>query len=381
MRAYAVIDIGGTAIKYGCATEEGQFLEKASRPTRAGAVSIPDVVLAIVKDMAARHELAGIAIDTAGIVRPGEDGEIVFAGETTFPGYSGTKLGRIVRETMQLPVLVENDVNAAALGEVWRGAARGASSAFMITVGTNLGGCFVQQGRIWHGASFSAGEIGYLRLHNEKRILEDVASTRAMIREAAFSHNMSPSELTGETVFDWAREGDEEALAAIQGLADNLGEGLAAVCCLLNPEVIVLGGGVMAQSEVLGPLLERRLEQLVMPAMRVKTRLAFAVLGNDAGMLGALYALLQQEHVEVKIGNDREQEKPSATACGWLFCCLVDQWNRIMTRPPTAGMPTMKTRSRGSGARCVIFAPNQAPIMRPASVWMKIGKSSRPLKR
>ena len=144
MRAYAVIDIGGTAIKYGCATEEGQFLEKASRPTRAGAVSIPDVVLAIVKDMAARHELAGIAIDTAGIVRPGEDGEIVFAGETTFPGYSGTKLGRIVRETMQLPVLVENDVNAAALGEVWRGAARGASSAFMITVGTNLGGCFVQ---------------------------------------------------------------------------------------------------------------------------------------------------------------------------------------------------------------------------------------------
>ena len=158
MRAYAVIDIGGTAIKYGCATEEGQFLEKASRPTRAGAVSIPDVVLAIVKDMAARHELAGIAIDTAGIVRPGEDGEIVFAGETTFPGYSGTKLGRIVRETMQLPVLVENDVNAAALGEVWRGAARGASSAFMITVGTNLGGCFVQQGRIWHGASFSAGE-------------------------------------------------------------------------------------------------------------------------------------------------------------------------------------------------------------------------------
>ena len=80
MRAYAVIDIGGTAIKYGCATEEGQFLEKASRPTRAGAVSIPDAVLAIVKDMAARHELAGIAIDTAGIVRPGEDGEIVFAG-------------------------------------------------------------------------------------------------------------------------------------------------------------------------------------------------------------------------------------------------------------------------------------------------------------
>ena len=150
----------------------------------------------------------------------------------------------------------------------------------MITVGTNLGGCFVQQGRIWHGASFSAGEIGYLRLHNEKRILEDVASTRAMIREAAFSHNMSPSEITGEMVFDWAREGDEEAMASIEVLASNLGEGLAAVCCLLNPEVIVLGGGVMAQHEILGPLLEKRLEQLVMPAMRAKTRLVFAALGG-----------------------------------------------------------------------------------------------------
>ena len=74
--------------------------------------------------MASRHALAGVAIDTAGIVRPGEDGEIVFAGEATFPGYSGTKLGRLVREAVHLPVLVENDVNAAALGEAWLGAAR-----------------------------------------------------------------------------------------------------------------------------------------------------------------------------------------------------------------------------------------------------------------
>ena len=256
MNSYAVIDIGGKAIKYGCATEEGRFLEKASCPTQAREGGIPEKVIAIVQDMASRHALVGVAIDTAGIVRPGEDGEIVFAGEATFPGYSGTKLGRLVREAIHLPVLVENDVNAAALGEAWLGAARGASSAFMITVGTNLGGCFVQQGRVWHGASFSAGEIGYLRLHNEKRILEDVASTRAMIREAAFSHNMSPSEITGEMVFDWAREGDEEAMASIEELACNLGEGLAAVCCLLNPEVIVLGGGVMAQHEILGPLLE-----------------------------------------------------------------------------------------------------------------------------
>ena len=104
MNAYAVIDIGGTAIKYGCATEEGQFLEKASCPTQAGEGGIPEKVIAIVQNMASRHALAGVAIDTAGIVRPGEDGEIVFAGEATFPGYSGTKLGRLVREAVHLPV-------------------------------------------------------------------------------------------------------------------------------------------------------------------------------------------------------------------------------------------------------------------------------------
>ena len=105
--------------------KEGQFLEKASCPTQAGEGGIPEKVIAIVQNMASRHALAGVAIDTAGIVRPGEDGEIVFAGEATFPGYSGTKLGRLVREAVHLPVLVENDVNAAALGE--RGSVRRAA--------------------------------------------------------------------------------------------------------------------------------------------------------------------------------------------------------------------------------------------------------------
>lgn len=298
MKKYAVLDIGGTTIKYGCVTENGHFLLKGTRPTLAreeGSEGIVRKVVEIVDTIGRQGVLSGVAIDSAGIVKPGFAGEIIFAGEASFPGYSGTKLASRVTEATGLPCYLENDVNAAALGEYWQGAAQGAASVFMATVGTGLGGCFLLDGRVWHGARYSAGELGFLRLHGEKRILEDLASTRALIREVSFTHNVSPAELSGEQIFLWAKQGDEDALLAIRDMAAAITEGLSAVCCLLNPEVIVLGGGVMAQQELLQPFIEQQLDTLVMPAMRAGTRLTFAGLGNDAGMLGALYAFLQAD--------------------------------------------------------------------------------------
>ena len=134
-----------------------------------------------------------------------------------------------------------------------------------------------------------------MRVHGDHRIFEELASARAMLLEAAASHNMSSAELSGETVFQWALGGDADAVLAIEHMVDNLSEGLATVCCLLNPAVIVLGGGIMAQQDYLRPRILQRLEELVVPAMRINTQLAFAQLGNDAGMIGALYRLLQQE--------------------------------------------------------------------------------------
>lgn len=294
MKNYVAIDIGGTAIKYGLTDAQGNFTAKKNRPTLAreeGGAGIVRKVVEIVRQYQAEMPIAGVAIDTAGIVNP-VTGEIVFAGETSFPGYSGTPLGKLVREACGVPCVVENDVNAAALGEYWQGAAKGASSAFMMTVGTGIGGCFILEGKAWHGAGFSAGEAGFMRLHGEQRIFEEAASTRAMLVEAAASHNVSPAELTGEQVFAWALAGDADAVLAIEHMVDNLAEGIANIYCLLNPEVFVLGGGVMAQQDYLRPRLEQRLEALVVPAMRMSTRLEFARLGNDAGMVGALYSLL-----------------------------------------------------------------------------------------
>lgn len=295
MKRYVCIDIGGTAIKYGLADETGSLPERGFRPTLAreeGARGIVGKVIDIIKGFQASGRIDGAAIATAGIV-DAADGSIIFAGERSFPGYTGTKLRAEVEKACGIPCVVENDVNAAGLGEYWLGAAKGAGSVFMMAVGTGIGGCILLNGKVIHGAGGSAGEIGFLPMPGG-RILEEMASTRALVEQTADACGMPPSELDGEKVFQMAEEGRPEALAAIDAMAEQLAEGMAHVCCLLNPEVILLGGAVMAQEKWLRPRLEAQLEKLVLPAMRQGTRIEFAHLGNDAGMLGALYLLLHK---------------------------------------------------------------------------------------
>lgn len=292
------LDIGGTDIKAGILDAEGKIISKTQTPNRilqAGGMSVVEDIVGIIKECQSRMEIAGVAISTAGIIEPGPAGKIIYANERNWPGYSGLELGNLVRAATGLPVAVENDVNAAALGEYWRGAAKGASSVFAAVIGTGIGGAFLLDGKVWRGASNSAGEIGFMRVHGEQRVLEEIASTRAMLTEAAASHNMSPAELLGETVFKWAADGDADAVLALEHMIDNFAEGLANVYCLLNPAVIVLGGGIMAQKDYLYPRIKHRIEDLVVPSMREQTELVVAELGNDAGMVGALYQLLQQE--------------------------------------------------------------------------------------
>ncbi len=296
MKGYVCIDIGGTSIKYGLADEKGNLLERGERPTLAveeGARGIVEKVIGIVKGFQASRDIQGAAIATAGIVDAAA-GSIIFAGERSFPGYTGTKLRSEVEKACGIPCTVENDVNAAGLGEYWLGAAKGVGSVFMMAVGTGIGGCILLNGKVVHGIGGSAGEVGFLPMPGGK-ILEEMASTRALVEHAAAACGMRPSELSGEKVFQMAEDGRKEALEAIDDMAEHLAEGMAYVCCLLNPEIILLGGAVMAQEKWLRPRLESRLEKLVLPAMRRGTRIEFAHLGNDAGMLGALYFLLNQK--------------------------------------------------------------------------------------
>ncbi len=295
MKRYVCIDIGGTFIKHCLADGEGTILRKGSTVTRIreeGVAAFLDQLQEIVEGYRKDSELAGIAMASPGIV-DAERGKILFVG-SAFPGYGGTELKGEMERRCDLPCEVENDVNAAGLGECWLGAGRGASPVLCVTVGTNIGGCVLLDGKLLHGAANSAGEVGYLSL-GDGTLLEETTSTSALVRELAKKRGVPAESLDGEKVFADAKEGKADAAEAIEGMIRRLAVALANVCCVLNPGRIILGGGITAQEEYLRPRLEKALrKQLRIVPVRESTELVFAKFRNDAAMIGALCHFLQQ---------------------------------------------------------------------------------------
>ena len=294
MKHYMCFDIGGTSVKFGVAGENGALLQKNEIPnviTQKGVDGLVDSLASVTEQYRQEYSLRGIAVSTAGVVDP-EKGLILYAPKY-FPGYPGTALGERLEIRCGLPCTVENDVNAAALGEYWLGAGQGAKSLFCITVGTGIGGCALLDGRVIHGAACFGGEAGLQHITPECT-WEEMASTRALIRNVAAAKGIPETALDGRKIFALAQSGDEEAAAAIARQMD-LATGIANICYILNPERIIVGGGIAAQEAYLYPLLDTALREKLFPLVYEKLTLRFAALQNDAGMLGALYNLLQRQ--------------------------------------------------------------------------------------
>ena len=295
MAYYVAIDIGGTAVKYGLADAQGHFYDKGSVPTGLPAAGIPhllDLVTAQIRCYQAQHDIAGVGIDTAGVV-DADTGEILMEARN-FPGYAGTNLKQHVEEACGVPCAVENDVNAAGLGEYWLGAGRNASPLVCLTVGTGIGGSVLLHGKLLHGCCGSAGEVGYMRFYGTDMDLEAAAAVPWLLRTVASQKGLQPDSLTGRDVFALAQSGDAVAREAIATMVHRLVLGIENICCVVNPELVLLGGGIMAQRDYLRPLLEAEKERLFPPYLKSRTRLDFARLGNDAGMTGALRNLLDR---------------------------------------------------------------------------------------
>lgn len=293
MKKYASIDIGGTAIKYGIIDEEGTICRRSEMKTEAhkGGPSILEKAVGIVEELKQECEISGICISTAGMVDT-EKGEIFYAAPL-IPNYAGTKFKETMEANFHLPCEVENDVNCAGLSEGISGAAKGSRIALILTVGTGIGGCILIDGKVFHGFSNSACEIGYM--HMDDSDFQTLGATSILTKKVAERKQEPVGNWSGYRIFTEARNGDPVCCKAIDEMCDVLGKGIANICYVLNPEVVVLGGGIMAQEDFLRGRIESALQRYLVPSIAKHTRLEFAKHRNDAGMLGAYYHFVEYQ--------------------------------------------------------------------------------------
>lgn len=293
MKRYVCIDIGGTAIKHSVIDDSGKFLEKGQTDTEAykGGSIVLDKIKEIVNGYLKGGNVDGISISTAGIIEP-DKGEVIFASDR-LPGYTGTKLKENLEKEFNIKTEVENDVNCAGLSESFAGAGVGAKICVCLTIGTGIGGCIIDNNKIFHGFSNSACEVGYINVHGED--FQEIASTSTMVKKVAELKHMPEEDIDGKKIFELAKQGDKICNDAIDELVEILSIGIADIVYVVNPEVVILGGGIMAQSEFLESKFSEAIKKkITIENIYKNTRIAFAQNGNDAGMLGAYYNFIQR---------------------------------------------------------------------------------------
>lgn len=291
-KQYITIDIGGTSIKHGVINEEITFLVKKECETNAslGGPHIMHTIESIIREYQMQYEISGVAISTAGMVDH-QKGEIIYASEL-IPQYTGTKIKQSIQKMFDIPCEVENDVNCAGLSEAMVGAGKGTKSSLCLTIGTGIGGCIIINNQIYHGFSGSACEVGYMHLPGGE--FQKLGATTALVEKVAAQKGDSIKKWDGKRIFALAKEGDVICNQAIDEMVDVLGQGIANLCYVFNPEIVILGGGIMAQKEFLEEKIQESLNRFLLPVIRTNTKLEFAKNKNQAGMLGAYFYFISK---------------------------------------------------------------------------------------
>ncbi|WP_379966268.1 ROK family glucokinase [Ectobacillus sp. sgz5001026] len=311
------VDLGATTIKLAFITYQGDLLCKWEIPTNLSdnGIYIPtEIAKAIEMKLAemgeSKSKLAGIGIGAPGPVNL-ETG-IVY--EAINIGWRNYPLMQLMQEETGLLVSVDNDANVASLGEMWKGAGAGASDIVCVTLGTGVGGGVITNGELVHGISGAAGEIGHITVIPENGALcncgktgclETIASATGIVRlakEALQSSNdssvlrdvmRSTGTITAKDVFDAAKT-DAIAMAVVKTMAYHLGLTIANMANILNPEKIVIGGGVSHAGEFLLSLVQEQFTRFAFPRVAKSTKLAIATLGNDAGVVGSAWLVIKK---------------------------------------------------------------------------------------
>jgi glucokinase len=306
---YAIgIDIGGTSLKYGIIDSTGKIIYSAKCESNAelGAVCLIDKVKNVIRETILQYKdikIDGIGIATAGQV-DNEKGQIIFA-TPNIPDYSGMQVKKIIESTFCINTVVENDVNAATLGEYWIGAGEGSERIIGLTIGTGIGGCIMINGNIEHGISGSAGEIGHMIINynglecncGNKGCYEQYASATALVNQyknakALEYQNMGTifdcnEEINAKVIFDKAKCGDILALECVEKFTYYLGIGIVSLTHIFNPQKVIIGGGISSEGQFLIRMVDKVVKAHAMSSFYNNMQVCTARLGNSAGIIGA----------------------------------------------------------------------------------------------
>ena len=282
------IDIGGTMIKYGLVSSGGEILstDKIETEAEKGLENILNKIDNIFKRYK-KNNPVGIAVSGTGQIN-GMIGKVI-GGNPIIPNWIGTNLVKILEEKYNLPIVLENDVNCVALGEKWIGAGKDLSNFICLTIGTGIGGGIILNNQLFRGENFVAGEFGHILI--KKGEFEQFASTTALIR---LVKERTGKTLNGKEIFDLEKKEILEYQEVISEWIENLTDGLSSIIYCFNPANIILGGGVIEQGEPLINRIKNSLFKKIGPQFKEKLNITQAKLGNNAGMIGASYLLLEK---------------------------------------------------------------------------------------
>ena len=282
------IDIGGTMIKYGLVSSDGEILstDKIETEAEKGLENILNKIDNIFKRYKENNPV-GIAVSGTGQIN-GMIGKVI-GGNPIIPNWIGTNLVKILEKKYNLPAVLENDVNCVALGEKWIGAGKDLSNFICLTIGTGIGGGIILNNQLFRGENFVAGEFGHILI--KKGEFEQFASTTALIR---LVKERTEKTLNGKEIFDLEKKEIVEYQEVISEWIENLTDGLSSIVYCFNPANIILGGGVIGQGEPLINRIKNSLFKKIGSQFKEKLNIIQAKLGNNAGMIGASYLLLEK---------------------------------------------------------------------------------------
>ena len=301
------IDVGGTKVLGGVVDEAGKVLTTARKDTpRQGGSALTQTIADVAKELLEQHSVTSVGVSAAGFVS--SDRKTMLA-TPNIADWNGVDLDNQLTTLIGLPVVIENDANAAAWGEAKFGAGKNQDHMMMLTVGTGIGGGIVVNGALYRGAFGIAAEFGHMRVVPEGHIcgcgargcFEQYASGNALLRHAREAINASPevarnllsrgdgtvAGLTGQAITEAARDGDPVALAAFNTTGQWLGAGIASLAVLLDPACVVIGGGVIDAGEILlKPTRESLERNMPFAGKHPYPQIIAAQLGNEAGLVG-----------------------------------------------------------------------------------------------